>query len=58
MSMAELLPMVEFLPHTDKLKLMQFLLLRFAQHKISGLGDRCKPPSQGQESWRWRVTLR
>lgn len=33
MSIAELLPLVESLPRTDKLKLMQFLLLRFAQEE-------------------------
>lgn len=33
MSIAELLPLVESLLHADKLKLMQFLLLRFAQEE-------------------------
>ena len=33
MSIAELLPLVESLPHTDKLKLMQFLLMQFAREE-------------------------
>ena len=33
MSITELLPLVESLPHADKLKLMQFLLMQFARRK-------------------------
>jgi hypothetical protein len=33
MPITELLPLVESLPHADKLKLMQFLLTRFAQEE-------------------------
>lgn len=33
MPIAELLPLVESLPHADKLKLMQFLLTQFAREE-------------------------
>jgi len=51
MSIVELLPLVESLPHADKLKLMQFLLTRFAREEgVVSLDlpeDRCQDPLWG-----------
>jgi len=48
MSIVELLPLVESLPHADKLKLMQFLLTRFAREEgVVSLDlpeDHCQDP--------------
>ena len=47
MSIIEVIPIVESLPHTDKFKLMQFLLVQLA--KEEGISLQKIPQSQQQD---------